>query len=330
MSASARPTSKQSGVSTCAVLCVAFSSVFFVGVAAVLLYFGLAYKTATCAEPLAVWCLVAGSTIAVAVAALLADYFMGVGRCQCCWPPKNEPKPEWSGLVYLLSDEGGSRKKSSWFTIIAIVEVTVLVVLVFTFLFGAYAVLAMFGRQRNATPGTEVCDRRLYDPLFFIIILFDLVMVIATLLAICLNCDPLCCCWSDKAAAAKKHDDAACCDGSDGDDDEEARLIARRREADRTPPAAAAAAADAESTAGSATGGSQQAAAAAPSVAYAGAGGSLTAAAPAPSLPSSQPGSAYVSAAAASAPPGSSAAHAGDVDDADDARRKGVDARKGE
>jgi len=115
--------------------------------------------------------------------------------------------PDWKGLLYQFSDDAKKDKSATWFTLLAILEVALATAFVATFVYGAYAVLSIFGRQRNATPGTEVCDRRLYDPLFFIIILFDLVLVIALLLAICLNCDALCCCWPDEAADYKKDDD---------------------------------------------------------------------------------------------------------------------------
>jgi hypothetical protein len=166
---------------TCETICVAFTMVIFAAVAATLLYFGIAYRTAECAEPLPLWCLIAGGIILGTSVVFLLDYLI----------------PSWKGLLYQLSAEKRKGEVATWFTVLSILEVTLLVSFVATFIYGAYAVLAIFGRQRNATPGTEVCNRQLYDPLFFIIILFDLVLVIGVLLLLCLNCDALCCCWTD-------------------------------------------------------------------------------------------------------------------------------------
>lgn len=163
--------------------------IIFAAVAATLLYFGIAHRDAQCAEPLPLWCLIAGGIILGTSIVFLLDYLI----------------PSWKGLLYQLGAE--KRKEvATWFTVLSILEVTLLVAFVATFVYGAYAVLAIFGRQRNATPGTEVCNRQLYDPLFFIIILFDLVLIIGLLLLLCLNCDALCCCWTDpeKATAAER------------------------------------------------------------------------------------------------------------------------------
>jgi hypothetical protein len=45
--------------------------------------------------------------------------------------------------------------------VLTVAQVAVLAALGSAFAYGAYAVLVLFGRQRNASPGTEVCDRGL-------------------------------------------------------------------------------------------------------------------------------------------------------------------------
>jgi len=54
-----------------------------------------------------------------------------------------------------------SRRGGSWFSVLTVAQVAVLAALGSAFAYGAYAVLVLFGRQRNASPGTEVCDRGL-------------------------------------------------------------------------------------------------------------------------------------------------------------------------
>jgi len=166
-----------------------------------------------CSEPLALWSLVAGGVVMGVVLVFLLDITM----------------PSWKGLTYQFRVEPTKDKETSWFTVLSIVQITVSISFVAVFVYGAYAVLAIFGRQRNASPGTEVCDRRLYDPLFFIIILFDLVLVIGLLLAICLNCDAMCCCCPPRG----EEEDRAAAGGVKGPAAEAASGSSKRRDASR-------------------------------------------------------------------------------------------------
>ena len=204
-----------SSLSSCEAVSLAVVTVLVALLSAVLLWFGVHFSGALCSEPLALWGIVAGSLLLGAAALALLD----VGL------------PSLRGLGAQARD--GSRRGGSWFSVLTVAQVAVLAALLATFVFGAYAVLAIFGLQRNASPGTEVCDRALYDPLFFIIILVDLVLVIALLLAICLNCDALCCCGSERSAADRAHKK------TDGDGEADALLAAEKEGAGAAAAAAA-------------------------------------------------------------------------------------------
>jgi len=210
-------------LSSCEALSLAICVLLSALLAAVLIWFGVRYSGALCSEPLALWGTVTGALLLGAAALVLLD----VGL------------PSLRGLGAQARD--GSRRGGSWFSVLTVAQVAVLAALLATFVFGAYAVLAIFGRQRNASPGTEVCDRALYDPLFFIIILVDLVLVIALLLAVCLNCDALCCCClggggdADKAAKQQHKKD-------DGDGEADALLDGQADAAAAPPPGVAEAA----------------------------------------------------------------------------------------
>lgn len=173
-----------------------------------------------CAEPLPLWCFVAGGILLALLLFFLLEVFLG-------------PKLGWHGLLHQCSstaskhdaeededhrepnrsspaNSASSSSGENLFTLMSIAQVTVLVAFVTAFVYGAYAVLAIFGQQRNAVPGTEVCDKQLYDPLFFIIILFDVLLVVVLLLAVCLNCDALCCnCCGCGETDRKRRDEAS-------------------------------------------------------------------------------------------------------------------------
>lgn len=114
------------------------------GLSAALFYFGIAYLKAKCAEPLAVFSLVAAGSLLLTTVCIALD----------------DPKYGLRGMLSWDSNVKKERTKGgvTWF---AVVEIILAVFTISVFFYGAYIVLNMFGRQKNS----EVCDPKLYDPL---------------------------------------------------------------------------------------------------------------------------------------------------------------------
>ena len=139
-----------------------------------------------CEAPLALWSLVAASLVVVVVVQLLVDDCRSVGVVAYCGRDEGD-----AALRAAKQDRVAAPSCWSWFTVL---QTLVLSATAVAFVYGAFAVLSMFGRQRNASPGTEVCDKRLFDPLFFVILLVDLVLAVGAVLVLCMVALDLRCC----------------------------------------------------------------------------------------------------------------------------------------
>jgi multisubunit Na+/H+ antiporter MnhC subunit len=144
-----------------------------------------------CEQPLAIWSLVAGSLLALSVLFCVLDDVFDAGFLSYGLSSGTRRDERYRLKKKLDGTEHADaiREPSCW-TAFTVIQTLLVLLMVGIFVYGAYAVLAIFGRQRNASPGNEVCDTRLYDPVFFVVILFDLVIAVAAVLLLCvIACD---------------------------------------------------------------------------------------------------------------------------------------------
>lgn len=171
-----------------------FSRLCRLTLSAYLLFLGSDLLSSKCEQPLAVWSLIAGIFLV-----LLALVFLLDGVCGAC----SEGMLSYAGASEedaVIAKKFDRRRNAdeepaaSCWSMMTVFQALVMFSVIAIFIVGAYAVLEMFGRQRNASAGAEVCDRRLYDPLFFIILLVNLLVIITVSFLFCLAaCDPSTC-----------------------------------------------------------------------------------------------------------------------------------------
>lgn len=143
-----------------------------------------------CEKPLQTWCIVAASLLLLTVVLLIIDDQLGLGCAAYSTNGEEYPRSKKHDTA------ASPRSQASCWSAFTVLQTVVLTSLIVAFVYGAFAVLSMFSRQRNASPGTEVCDRRVYDPVFFLVLLFDLVVAVAGVIFVCTLAleFPCCCC----------------------------------------------------------------------------------------------------------------------------------------